>query len=89
MIRDDLERKTFACHETTSVTTPQPRDARGRFAKRVLQHCAGALILMHKTDTQGDMQQVAERLELYSRHDLRMDSPVYETWEQMIEAHDG
>jgi hypothetical protein len=81
----DLERMTFACHET--VHCPQPRDKRGRFDHRMQHHCAGALILMHKSDRQGDLQQVAERLGLYDRGELRMDAPVYDTFEQMIEAH--
>ena len=44
------------------------------------------LILMHKTECQGDLQQLAERLEFYDRGELRMDAPVYDTFEQMIKA---
>lgn len=81
-----LEHRTFYCHETVFVA--QKRDARGRFLPKVKQHCAGALVIMHKTDTQGDMQQIAERLGMYSRDDLRMDSPVYERFQAFIEAQE-
>lgn len=80
----DLERMTFACHET--VHCPQPRDKRSRFSDRNQHHCAGALILMHKADRQGDLQQIAERMGLYDRSELRMDAPVYHTFEEMIAA---
>lgn len=81
-----IEHKTFACHET--VHTPQQRDRGGRFMPRTHQHCAGALILMHKVERQGDMQQIAERLGLYDRDQLRMDAPVFDSFEQMIEAQE-
>jgi hypothetical protein len=87
-LRRELNLKTFACHETTGATCEQPRDEWGRFAHRIEQHCAGALILGIKTDSQGQLQQVAERLGMYDRRKLNMVAPVYETWEAMIEAQE-
>lgn len=87
-LRDQLtENRTFACHETTSVTKKQPR-IRGKFAKRINQHCAGALILLRKTNTEGAMQQIAERLGLYDPSILDMGSPVFDSWDDMVEAQD-
>jgi len=82
-----LERHTFACHKTTHVS--QGRDVMGRFAKRITQHCAGALILMLKTECLGDLQQIAERLGLFDPKLMKLDAPVVETFQQFIAAQPG
>lgn len=67
------EDKTFRCHETL-----------GRI---IGNHCAGALILTTKEDAPNQMQQVAERLGLYDRSKLDLESPVYSSHNEMVEAH--
>lgn len=58
--------KTFACHKTTD----------GR--KRVEQHCAGALIALHKANKlyNNFMLRLAAMAGLFDHNKLRMDSPV-------------
>ena len=34
------------------------------------------------------MMRISERLGIYDRTQLDMDSPVYDNWEEMIEAHE-
>ena len=80
-----MEHKTFACHKT--VHAEQQRGSNGRFLKKTQHHCAGALIVMHKSDAQGDLQQIAERLGMYDRDKLKMDAPVYDSLDEFVEAH--
>jgi hypothetical protein len=53
------------------------------------QHCAGALILMEKLETPTNSIRVAERLGMYDRRELDMDSPVFDSWEEMEDACNG
>lgn len=80
-----LQEATFPCHHTTSATTPQPRK-NGKFAKRVHEHCAGALILMMKSNRFGTLQQIAYRLGLLDLDKLKLDAPVFDSFEQFIAA---
>lgn len=61
-LAEKIMHHTFECHKTVYG---DHRDERGRFKKRVRQHCAGALIVMEKQGQLGDMQQIAERLGIY------------------------
>ena len=81
-----LQEGTFACHETTSATKEQPRAKDGTFAPRVEQHCAGALILMMKSDHLGCLQQVASRLGWLDLDRLKLDAPVFDTFQAFIDA---
>ncbi len=74
--------ETFACHKTTS-------GGNGRMTRKQTaqsSHCAGALIIQHKTGKVGQMAQIAERLGLFDPSKLKMNSPVYETFEAMALA---
>jgi len=77
-IVDSLTRKgqTFPCHKTTEATGKTEKDH---------QHCAGALIMLEKTETRNQMVLIAERLGMYSRKKLDMESPVYETPQEFIQ----
>lgn len=77
-IRDALDRTTFSCHKTVLYDDQETRDG------DKTQHCAGALILMEKENHQGQMMRIAERLGLYDHRKLKMDSPVYDSFEDMI-----
>jgi hypothetical protein len=68
--------QTFACHKTT--------EAGGAISGKE-QHCACALILLEKADQPNQMMRIAERLGMYDRTKLRMDAPVFDDAEQMIE----
>lgn len=65
--------KTFQCHETPS--------------KNGGSHCAGALILTEKMKAANSLQQIAERLGLYDSKKLKLDAPIYESHNEMVEAH--
>jgi len=52
-------------------------------------HCAGALIVMHKSGCVGALQQVAERLGLFDPSLLNMDAPVFPSLKAWVEAHQG
>ena len=87
-IIDSLERgETFPCHKTTVD------DEDSKWSERVAtadsQHCAGALILLEHLEQPNQMMRIAERLKLYDRTKLKMDSPVFDETFGFIEWHAG
>jgi hypothetical protein len=78
-IQRSLSRATFACHKTTEAGGCDG----GRNAEI---HCAGALILLEKLDEPSQMMRIAERLGMYDRTKLKMDAPVYDSFEEMVEG---
>lgn len=74
---------TFSCHKTTSHDEEE-----NHIPKDDEQHCAGALILLEKLKRPNQMTRIAERLGFYDRHKLKMDSPIYDSIEEMAEAQD-
>ena len=74
--------QTFTCHETTV------EDDEGELQTTSdSQHCAGALIFLEKGEgNPNQMMRIAERLQMYDRHKLNMDAPVYEGEEEMVDA---
>lgn len=70
---------TFACHKTT--------EAGGQCNPSKEQHCAGAMILAEHQDRPNQMMRIGERLGFYDREKLRMDSPVFDDPESMIDHY--
>jgi hypothetical protein len=78
------QQQTFACHETTAFDDdgePVQSDSE--------QHCAGALILLEKIEQPNQMMRICERLGMYDRTKLKMDSPVYGDDESMLNVYAG
>lgn len=65
--------KTFACHKTV-------------YSNAEDEHCAGALIFLERMDKPNQMMRWMERLGGYDRTKLKMDSPIFEDAQSMIEA---
>lgn len=79
--------QTFACHETT--VPDEDEDGFGEMRETPnSQHCAGAMILLEKIERPNQMMRIAERLRLYDRSRLAMDSPVFATARAFIEAQE-
>lgn len=74
--------KTFSCHKTVDYS----EGGDGATAQNE-QHCAGALILLEHMKRPNQMMRIMERIGLYHRHRLDMQSPVYTTTQDWIEAH--
>jgi len=71
----------FPCHETTEFDDDgEPIRNDGEI------HCAGALIVMEREEEPNQMMRIAERLGSYDRSKLVMDAPVFDSFEEMIEA---
>lgn len=68
--------QTFTCHKTLEL--PQSTQ----------EHCAGAMILLEKLERPNQMMRIAERFGMYDRTKLNMDSPVFNTGEEFIEAQE-
>jgi hypothetical protein len=81
-----LERATFACHKTTVDSDDD--DSSERVVIDDSQHCAGALIMLQRTRTYSRPAEIAEVLGLYDPSELEIESPVFNTFEEMIEAQD-
>lgn len=76
-IVETLKTSTFECHETSGL----------KDCKREAQHCAGALIMLERSDRPSQMMRIVERLGMYDRRKLDMSSPVFDTPEEWIEAN--
>jgi len=75
--------KTFSCHKTNDFD----EDENGETIINENDHCAGALIMLEKMDQPNQMMRIAERLNMYDRFKLKMDSPVFEDIEEFIDHH--
>jgi len=69
-----LVRGEFPCHKTVNHS----RRNQGKE-----QHCAGALIMLEKMDQPSQMMRICERIGLYDRTKLKMDSPVVASPEEI------
>jgi hypothetical protein len=82
-ICDALERGlTFSCHKTNDFD-----DEGDAMETAESQHCAGALIMLEKMEMPNQMMCIAERLRMYDASKLRMDSPVYDDSDVMIDSY--
>lgn len=82
-ICDSLIRQqaTFSCHKLNEYGG----DGEAREGASS-QHCAGALIFLERMNRPNQMMRIAERLGMYDRSKLDMESPVFGTPAQMIAA---
>lgn len=71
---------TFSCHKHNEF------DDEDEVVKEN-QHCAGAMIMLEKMEQPNQMMRIAERLGMYDMRKLDMKAPVYDTPDDMIEAH--
>lgn len=79
-----LVRSEFACHQTT-----KPTGDGDRVATKDSIHCAGALILLEKEKLPSQMMRICERVGLYDPTTMDMTSAVYDSWDEMIQAHES
>jgi len=73
---------TFSCHKTNNYEND---DDAVETAKS--QHCAGATIMLEHIEKPNQWMRIAERIGLYDRTKLKMDSPVYRSPEEMIKDY--
>lgn len=76
----------FPCHKTT-VTDPDDESENTTGAHS--QWCAGALIVMERTQTPNQAMRIAERLNLYHPARLDMQAPVARSFIDFAEHHGG
>ena len=74
--------QSFPCHKTTMFDED---DGESIHSKKE-QHCAGALILLEKHNQPNQMMRISERFGGYDRTKLEMDSPVFDEYDDFIEA---
>lgn len=79
---------TFACHKTVDY---DDEDGDGRPGTG--SFCAGALVMLEKAQDSemaplNQYLRICERLGSYDHRKLDMDAPVFDSFEEMIEAHD-
>jgi hypothetical protein len=84
-IEDSLIRSEFPCHETTR--DDEDDSCSGHYTPKGGEiHCAGALILLEKLERPSQMMRISERLGFYDRRKLDMDAPVFDSFEDMMDA---
>lgn len=93
-LQEDLVQSEFYCHKTVDYSQPdayvdEDGDPVDGVADDNTAHCAGALILLEKMNRPSQMMRIAERLRLYDRRKLNMTAPVFDTWDEMIQAQEG
>lgn len=86
----EFARGEFVCHQTAEYDESDDGETGGYVAKAEggSQHCAGALIFHEHLEWPHSMARIMERLGLYDPKKLKMDSPVFSSWEE-IYAADG
>ncbi|MBJ8481091.1 hypothetical protein I6M70_17165 [Acinetobacter pittii] len=72
-----MKDQNFPCHKTTH----KPRHKQ--------QHCAGAMILLERSNRANQWMRINERLGIYDRNKLDMNTPVFDNPEQFISWHAG
>ncbi len=80
----------FYCHKTTQHDDKDDEENEdGSYHPTHNEmHCAGALILLEKLERPSQMMRIAERLRMYDPTKLNMAAPVFDTFEDMIEAQE-
>lgn len=82
---EEMARGEFCCHKTG-----ESNDETGEInPTEKSQHCAGMLIMREKMEEPHQMMRICERLGLYDHTKLDMDSPVFESWEEVEDAEDS
>lgn len=85
-IEQALVRSDFPCHKTTVAGEEDEEGNTPMLDGTNARHCAGALILMEKEGRPSQMMRIAERIGMYDRTKLNMDAPVFDSFEEMIDA---
>ena len=84
-LADGLDRSTFTCHKTAVYDAESDEMVEGPNA----QHCAGALIMLEHEGSPSQAMRIAERLRIYDRRVLDMESPVFRSRDEFVEANAG
>jgi hypothetical protein len=77
------QQSSFSCHKTNKFT-----DDGETIEDSNSQHCAGAMILLEKLNKPNQLMRISERLGGYDMRKLKMDSPVFDNFEQMIKSQE-
>jgi hypothetical protein len=80
----EFGRGEFPCH----LTTGESQDGEEAIQLPDSEHCAGALIMLEKMGQPHQMMRICERLNFYDASKLDMSAPVYDSLDDMIEAHE-
>lgn len=82
-LRDEMlgQQATFSCHKTNKFNEEGETIEDGDS-----QHCAGAMILLEKLEKPNQLMRISERLGCYDMRKLKMDSPVFDSFESMIKV---
>jgi hypothetical protein len=73
---------SFPCHKTTTFDDEGDCIPTGKE-----QQCAGAMIMLEQMNMPNQVMRIGERIGIYDRTRMRMDSPVYKNSAAMIAAY--
>lgn len=78
-----LERGTFSCHKTVKYSDDYEE---GYAPSEGEQFCAGALAMMKKSESWGQMARIAIKLRILDPNLIDGDAPVFESYKAFIDA---
>ncbi len=87
-IVDDIlyQDMSFTCHETTVPCDDD--DGSGEMTDGPnAQHCAGAMIFLEHNKRANQSMRIGERFKMYDSKKLKMDAPVFEDEESLVDHH--
>lgn len=85
-IVDAARTGVFPCHKTTTWDENDNGDTR-QVVRPTTQACAGAMIAMEHCDEPNQMMRIAERIGVYDRRKLEMDSPSCTDLDEFVNWH--
>lgn len=78
-VKEIVNGDSFPCHKTVDYSEGTPDTSKE-------QECAGLMIMLEHMEQPNQMMRIAERLGVYDRTKLDMDSPVYEHVEDYLDC---
>lgn len=81
---------TFSCHKTLERNESETEDEEDmpHIPSEDEQHCAGAMIILEKLEQPNQWMRWMERMGQYNHKELKMDAPVFDDFDEFIDAQE-
>ena len=89
LARDRAQEIADALHADASFHGHRTLDYNNEDVTNTFKHCAPALIVLEREERPNQMMRIGERLGFYDRTALVMDSPVPDTLDDLVAAHNN
>lgn len=82
-VKEIYDAEEFPCHKTVQFDD----EGEALYDNEGRQACAGWLIMRERDENPSQIMRIGERLQLYDRTKLNMNSPIYNDLYEMVDAH--